>query len=396
MENDNKRTKARNNSKSKNSGNGSAGTTGKKRDISSKNVFHNPLLCAQFLRDNVDIPMLKNVQPEDIEDVSERYRPYLGTEFETDIVKRIQLHDKTNGMKYEPLFLISLIEHKSQVDYNVSLQLLKYMVCIWLDYGKEMELEKPGITSRKSFRYPTVIPVVYYEGKAAWTADRHFRSRISRNEMFKNWIPDFTYEVVRLHDYTNEELLARGNEMSLIMLFNKVQNAVDLSEFLKLPEEKLNQMIKDTPETILDIIVSVMESLCFKIGATEEETEDCVQKVKGRKMGYLFENMEKMDIQAERRKTEKAEKKAEAACKRAEAACKKADDARKEADDARKEADDARKEAEISKENQIQTLIEICQELGTTKAVAISKLVKKCGLDSSKASEKVELYWKIQ
>lgn len=389
MENDNKRTKARNNSKSKSSGNGSAGIAGKKRDISSKNVFHNPLLCAQFLRDNVNIPILKNVQPEDIEDVSERYRPYLGTEFETDIVKRIQLHDKTKGMKYEPLFLISLIEHKSQVDYNVSLQLLKYMVCIWLDYGKEMELEKPGITSRKSFRYPTVIPVVYYEGKAAWTADRHFRSRISRNEMFKNWIPDFSYEVVRLHDYTNEELLARGNEMSLIMLFNKVQNAVDLSEFLKLPEEKLNQMIKDTPETILDIIVSVMESLCFKIGATEEETEDCVQKVKGRKMGYLFENMEKMDIQAERRKTEKAEKKAEAACKRAEAAC-------KEADDARKEADDARKEAEISKENQIQTLIEICQEMGTTKAVAISKLMKKCGLDNSKAIEKVELYWKIQ
>lgn len=113
MENDNKRNKARNNSKNKNSGNGSAGTTGKKRDISSKNVFHNPLLCAQFLRDNVDIPMLKNVQPEDIEDVSERYRPYLGTEFETDIVKRIQLHDKTNGMKCEPLFLISLIEQKS-------------------------------------------------------------------------------------------------------------------------------------------------------------------------------------------------------------------------------------------------------------------------------------------
>ncbi len=59
------------------------------------------------------------------------------------------------------------------------------------------------------------------------------------------------YEVVRLHDYSNEELLARGDEMSLIMLFNKIQRfswfyTVDLSEFLKLPREKLNDIVKDT------------------------------------------------------------------------------------------------------------------------------------------------------
>lgn len=64
------------------------------RDISSKTVFDNPVLCAQFLRDNINIPILKNVTPEDIEDVSERYRPYLGMEFESDSVKRIWLYDQ--------------------------------------------------------------------------------------------------------------------------------------------------------------------------------------------------------------------------------------------------------------------------------------------------------------
>ena len=48
-----------------------------------------------------------------------------GTEFEADTVKKIHLH----GIK-EPtsVYLISLIEHKSQVDYNVTIQLLKYMI----------------------------------------------------------------------------------------------------------------------------------------------------------------------------------------------------------------------------------------------------------------------------
>ena len=223
----------------------------KARDISSKNVLGNSVLCAQFLRDNVKVPIFKNVKSEDIEDVSERYRPYLGTEFATDTVKKI-----------------------------------------WL------------------------------------------------------------------RDYSNEELLERGNEMSLIMLFNKIKDAVDLSELLKLPEEKLNRIIKDTPEAILDVIVSVMESLCIKIGASVEETKECVQKVRERKMGYMFENMEKMDIQAERRKTALAEQK-----------------------------------AEKEKENSIKAFIDVCKELGADKETTKSKLIEKHMLDEKTAEEKVEIYW---
>lgn len=54
--------------------------------------------------------------------------------------------------------------------------------------------------------------IVYYEGKALWTAERRFHGRVSCGETFRSWVPDFTYEVVRLHDYSNEELLARGED----------------------------------------------------------------------------------------------------------------------------------------------------------------------------------------
>ena len=37
-------------------------------DINSKTIFKNNILCAQFIRDNINIPLLKNVQPEDLED----------------------------------------------------------------------------------------------------------------------------------------------------------------------------------------------------------------------------------------------------------------------------------------------------------------------------------------
>ena len=60
------------------------------RDINSKTVFGNSVLCAQFLRDNFDIPILRDVQPEDIEDVSEQYVTMFAEERNSDRVKRVR------------------------------------------------------------------------------------------------------------------------------------------------------------------------------------------------------------------------------------------------------------------------------------------------------------------
>ena len=51
-----------------------------------------------------------------------------------------------------------------------------------------------------------------------------------------------------------------------------------------------------------------------------DEAREMMGEIGGRGMGYLLENMEKMDIQAERRNTQRERERAEAAEKRAEAA----------------------------------------------------------------------------
>ena len=69
-------------------------------------------------------------------------------------------------------YVISLIEHKSDIDYDVAMQLLRYMTVIWQDY-KEMQNKKVADSSkRKNFRYPLIVPIVYYEGTRKWTAER--------------------------------------------------------------------------------------------------------------------------------------------------------------------------------------------------------------------------------
>lgn len=287
------------------------------KDVSNRNILKDPVLCAQFLKDYVDGALFKNLRPEDIEDESEKYQAYLGIVFETDTVKKIRMQSGENG---EQFYLISLVEHKSRVDYNVPMQLLRYMVCIWNEYGKEMMSRGKGDIRNKSFKYPPILPIVYYEGTEEWTAGLHLKERIMMNELFDSYIPDFTYKLVRNHDYSNEELLSNDDEMSLLMMLGKAQTPEDVHRLVNASQDKVEQIIKRAPEHLLELIASTVWSLCMKMNMPKEEAEQCVQKVRERQMGYWFENMEKMDIQEERRNTAKARQETEKALQEMEKA----------------------------------------------------------------------------
>lgn len=91
--------------------------------------------------------------------------------------------------------------------------------------------------------------------------------------------------------------------MSLIMILNKIQSPEDLSEVSNISAENMNDILENSPQQVIDILVSVIRTLCKRIHAAPKEAEELVEKVRSGNMGYLFENMEPMDIQAERKKT---------------------------------------------------------------------------------------------
>lgn len=60
-------------------------------DVNNRIIFKNHTLCAQFLRDYIGLDIFKDVRPEDIVDVTEKYQKYLGISFDTDTVKRVHI-----------------------------------------------------------------------------------------------------------------------------------------------------------------------------------------------------------------------------------------------------------------------------------------------------------------
>ncbi len=273
------------------------------RDNGAKLIFRDPILCAQFLRGYTDIDLLKDVQPEDIEDISERFLSMWQEGRDSDSVKRVRL-------KGCDLFLIAIVEHQSEVCYDMAFRLLRYIVMVLTDYESEQEKKIPGITRTKEFRYPPILPIVYYEGTGRWTAAQNFRDRVYLNDILGQYIPNFQYIVVPVASYTNEELIEKKDELSLIMLINKLRNSADFKRLKEIPEEYFEELSEKTPQYLLELIGKIIAVFLYRLNVPRPEVERFTDQIKGGDFQMLFDSFEAYDVQ-ETRRISRAEGKAE-------------------------------------------------------------------------------------
>ncbi|MCX4321134.1 MAG: hypothetical protein OSJ44_15700 [Lachnospiraceae bacterium] len=133
-----------------------------------------------------------------------------------------------------------------------------------------------------------------------------------------------------------------------------------------IPKDKIDTLIKNTPYPTLEVIASVAWNLLMKLNVPPEEAGQYIDKIKERQMGYWFENMEKMDIQEERRKTEEQQKRAE------------------EAERKLKEKD----------EQEIRIIVSLCQKYNAPKEETIQQVMENHNLSYAEAQKKVDSYLK--
>ena len=216
--------------------------------------------------------------------------------------------------------------------------------------------------------------------------------------------------------------MEKRDEISLVMMINKLQTAEDIEKFRQLPGSEMDAILKDTPEYLVDSIANVLRAFLLKLNVPVSDTEKLADKVREKKMGELFADMQKIDIQAEWKKMaatarqieEKAAQLKEKAAQIDEKAARvdekaaKVDEKAAKVDEKAAKVDEkeaqvkekaakvalAEKKAAETEEKSIKSLVELCQELGASKTSAIRKLMEKKQLSPDTAREKADLYWK--
>ena len=175
------------------------------------------------------------------------------------------------------------------------------------------------------------------------------------NEILASYILDFTYRLVNVRQCTNEELLIHEDEMSLLMMINRIQTPQDFSDFLRSNQDEIREIMERASENIVQIIVNSLWALFMKMQVSISEATDCLRKmIGGESMGNWFENMEPMNIQEERSKTKRAEE----------------------------ERDKAEK-----------SLIDLMRKVFGTKDIVVEKLVESYDKTEDEAQKLVEKYW---
>ena len=209
------------------------------KDNAAKIVFGDPVLCAQFLKGYTDIPLFKEIKPEDIENVSSHFLPLFQESRDSDTVNKIRIGNSE-------IYLIALIEHQSENDFDMSFRILRYIVFIWTDYAAQQEKLHKGITKSKAFLYPPILPIVYYEGTSTWSAPLNFKNRVFLSDVFGDYIPSFNYLVVPLNKYSKQDLIEKNDELSLIFLINQLQSSSEFHNLKDIPKEYTEHLTENT------------------------------------------------------------------------------------------------------------------------------------------------------
>jgi len=269
----------------------------KAKDNSVKTILAEPELFAEFLRNFIPIDILKDVAPTNIEDISERLISLVSEQKDGDTIKRINLNDGKS------LFVIAIVEHESKVNFRAPFKILLYIALILNDYEKEVNKDEK-ITHTKDFKYPPILPIIFYDGESEWTAETNFLNRTEMSEIFAKYIPKFEYELVSLKDYSFADLAEFGDTLSLFMMVDKLKTAEAFSELGKLPKEYIERLEDmNVPPHLKELLVKVITVLLRKINVPQDEIDVLVERIDERGVSEML-SIENYNVQAIRREAD--------------------------------------------------------------------------------------------
>ena len=182
-----------------------------------------------------------------------------------------------------------------------------------------------------------------------------------------------------LRDYAGLDILANvqpediEDEMSLLMMINRIQTPQDFNDFINSNQEEIREIVDRASESIVQIIVNAFWALFMKMKVSIGEATDCLIKmIGGSQMGNWFENMEPMNIQEERAKTKAAEENLARAEERAE---------------------NAEKKLQEAQMGSMKSVDQLVKELAGDKTLAVQKLMDNCHMTKEEAEAFVERNW---
>lgn len=172
-------------------------------------------------------------------------------------------------LKNSNLFFV--IEHQNKVDNAMSYRIEEY----------KLEIIKSAIDMKKiatkTYKIPTVIPIVIYTGKEKWKARVYFNE--IEDKRFKN-IDSLKYNLLDINQYKRKELLESNYFIDKVFLMEKTRN---VNEFFEIAKRIIQNINKEENREYLRMILKT--TVKEKIG--EKKTKELLKEMEGEDVKML-------------------------------------------------------------------------------------------------------------
>ena len=153
----------------------------------------------------------------------------------------------------------------------------------------------------QDFKYPPILPIVFYDGENEWTAETNFLYKTEMHDIFEKYIPKFEYELVSLKDHTVESLAKFGDVLSLFMILDKIKTPGSLSSILSaIPSDYVEHLKLNVPDHLKKLLANVIRVLLAKINVPQDEIDKIAENIHERGVSEMF-SIENYDVQETRR-----------------------------------------------------------------------------------------------
>lgn len=171
-------------------------------DRGYRKLFKNKTIFRQLLETFVHEDWVKNLDFDSCETLDKSFVADHYKETVSDLVYKIKL-------KRTEIFIIVLMEFKSEIERFTSVALANYVGNFYMDY----------VASHKGIRkLPPVFPILLYSGPRKWTAPESLNDLVEGSEYLGEYGMRFKYFKIAANAFSKQKLLAIKNIVSTLFL----------------------------------------------------------------------------------------------------------------------------------------------------------------------------------
>ncbi len=181
-------------------------------DAGYKYLFSSSRIVCQLLHSFVDVPIVKDISPENLQLVDKSFVSDELLKREADVIYRVRKDGQS-------AYIYILLEFQSTPDKAMPVRMLNYIMMFY-----DMLLRN----STKD-KLPAVLPLLFYSGEKDWNVPLKLEKLINR-QLPRKYIPRFEYYPIMVNDYSEETLFEINNLVSAIMVMSKSSDGLMLKD----------------------------------------------------------------------------------------------------------------------------------------------------------------------